>query len=91
MARDSWGRWRGVGGLEDSQRLLPTSSGREQGGELNGADLRIESQDWAGVRGEAHFASRVWGGRNGTALYPVQGVRVLLDGAGLRLYPPTHG
>lgn len=32
MARDSWGRWRGVGGLEDSQRLLPTSSGREQGG-----------------------------------------------------------
>lgn len=48
MARDSWGRWRGVGGLEDSQRLLPMSSGLEQGGEFNGAESRIESQDWGG-------------------------------------------
>lgn len=58
---------------------------------MNGAESRIESQDWAGGGGEAHFASRVLGGRNGIALYPVQGVRVLLDGAGLRLHPPTHG
>lgn len=50
MARDSW---RGVGGLEDSQRLLPTSSGLEQGGELNGPESRTESQDWGvGVGGK---------------------------------------
>lgn len=78
-----------MGGLEGSQRLLPTSSGLEQGGELSGAESRTESQDSEGEG--AHLASRVWGGRKGIALCPVRGVRVLPDGAGRRLHPPPHG
>lgn len=49
-----------MGGLEGSQRPPPTSCGLEQGWELNGADLNIESQFSEEEGSTPRFQGRGW-------------------------------
>lgn len=49
-----------MGGLEGSQRPPPTSSGLEQGWKLNGAELKIESQDSEEEESTPHFQGLGW-------------------------------